>query len=202
MRRTLALIGGTAVMMVALLVPASAASAASSARQARVFSFTLVTPNTAVAQIGGLMSAPGDWIVVTGGGRFSPATGTVHAGGGFVHHNVDGTVNCRGTWSATALTGWTDFGAARSPTHGGIVSMLVTHRCAATGEIHTDIPMTVTSTRRAPEGSSSVEGVTVGEFTQSTSGRVAIRACSREPRGSCHCRAWREWLSAWLASAS
>jgi hypothetical protein len=180
MRRTLTLICGTALMTLALLVPAGAASATpTTARHGNVFSFALVTPNTAVAPSGGMMAAPGDWIEVTGGGGFNPATGAVHAGGAFVHHNVDGTLACRGTWWATALTGWTDLSAARSRRHGGIVSMLVTHSCATTGEIHTGIPMTVTSTRNVPDGSAYVEGVTVGEFTQSTAGTVVIRARGR-----------------------
>jgi hypothetical protein len=103
MRRTLTLIGGTALIILALLVPASAAAATTTATAQRaVFAFALVTPNTAVAPSGGMMARPGDWIEVTGGGTFTPATATVHAGGGFVHHNADGTVHCRGTWTATA----------------------------------------------------------------------------------------------------
>jgi hypothetical protein len=175
MRRTLTLIGGTALIILALLVPASAAAATRTATAQRaVFAFALVTPNTAVAPSGGMMARPGDWIEVTGGGTFTPATATVHAGGGFVHHNADGTVHCRGTWTATALTGWTDFGASRDGKHGGIVSMLVTHHRTTMGEVHTGIPMTVTSTRNAPPGSNDVEGVTVGEFSQPTAGTVVI----------------------------
>ncbi len=182
MRRTLTLIGGAALMILALLVPASAAAAATTATnpQGTVFAFALVTPNTAVAPSGGTTAAPGDWIQVTGAGTFTPNTATVHAGGGFVHHNADGTVHCRGTWTATALTGWTDFGAPRNRVHGGVISMLVTHHCATMGEVHTGIPMTVTSTRNAPPGSGYLEGVTVGEFTQPTGGTVVIRACGRQ----------------------
>lgn len=36
--------------------------------------------------------------------------------------------------------------------------------------------MTVTSTRNAPTGSGYLDGVTVGEFTQTTGGAVAIRS--------------------------
>lgn len=175
MRRTLTLIGGTALMILALLAPASVAAATTTTTsQHTVFAFALVTPNTAVAASGGMMAAPGDWIEVTGGGTFTPTTATVHAGGGFVHHNADGTVHCRGTWNATALAGWTDFGASRGGGHGGTVSMLVTHHCVTMGEVHTGIPMTVTSTRNAPPGSNYVEGITVGEFTQPTGGNVVI----------------------------
>ncbi len=182
MRRTLTVVGGTALMILALLVPASAAAAATTTAdsQRAAFAFALVTPNTAVAPSGGMMAAPGDWIQVTGAGTFTPSTATVNAGGGFVHHNADGTVHCRGTWKATALTGWTDFGATRGQVHGGVVSMLVTHYCATMGEVHPGIPMTVTSTRNAPPGSNYVEGVTVGEFTQPTGGTVVIRACGTQ----------------------
>ena len=123
------------------------------------------------------MASPGDWIAVTGHGSFSPASGAVHATGAFVHHNADGTVHCRGTWTATALTGWTDFSGDREGRHGGIISMLVTHRCPTMGEVHTGIPMTLTSMRNAPPGT--VEGVAVGEFTVPTGGRVLIRGCPR-----------------------
>jgi hypothetical protein len=178
MRRTLTLIGGATLMAMALLASASAAAAAttSATTDSTTVSFALVTPNTAVAPSGGLMAAPGDWIQVTGGGTFTPTTATVRAAGTFVHHNADGSVHCRGTWTATALTGWTDFGATGNGRHGGIVSMLVTHHCSTMGEVHTDIPMTVTSTRNAPPGSDYVEGVTVGEFTRPTAGTVVIRA--------------------------
>ena len=65
--------------------------------------------------------------------------------------------------------------AGPTRTHDGIVSMLVTHYCATTGEIHTGIPMTVTSTRSAPAGSSYAGGITVAEFTQSCAGTVDKR---------------------------
>lgn len=185
MRRMLTLIGCAVVMMLALVAPTTSASAAttSATRHGNVYSFALLTPNTAFVPSGAATGTPGDRITVTGGGTFNPATGTVHARGTFVHRNADGTVHCRGLWTATKLTGWTDFSAARSRPHGGIVSMLVTHYCTTTGEIHTDIPMTVTSTRDAPAGSSYVEGVTVAEFTQSSAGTVAIRFCRLHPDG-------------------
>jgi hypothetical protein len=178
MRRTLTLIAGTALVGLALVLPATAAQAANADRGTRppVLTFTLVTPNTAGAPLAGPMASPGDWIAVTGHGTFSPTTGAVHAAGTFTHHHADGTLACRGTWTATALTGWIDFGAGRGGRHGGIISLLVTHYCATMGEVHTGIPMTVTSTRNAPPGV--VEGVSVGEFTVSTGGRVLIQGCA------------------------
>jgi len=175
MRRTLSLIGAAALTTVALLLPpgAAAASPTTTARAHPVLAFVLVTPNIAVAPNGGMMASPGDRIEVTGGGAFAPATGTVRAGGRFTHRTAGGVVHCRGDWSATALTSWIDFGGRRG-IHGGVVSMLVTHRCATTGEVHTDIPMTVTSTREAPPGSTYVDGTTVGDFTQPIAGAVVI----------------------------
>lgn len=181
MRRLSTVLAGTVMMLLALLTPAGAAAAATTAHAGdSSFAFALITPNTAVAPNGGMMAGPGDWIQVTGGGTFNPGTGGVHAGGGFVHHNADGTVHCEGTWKATALTGWTDFGAGRHRLHGGTVSLLVTHYCATMDEVHTGIAMTVTSTRDAPAGSGYLDGVTVGEFTQPTGGAVAIR-CGAAP---------------------
>ena len=177
MRRIPTLICGIALMLLAFALPATAAQAAGTGRDAGppILTFTLLSPNTATAPQAGPMASPGDWIAVTGHGSFSPASGAVHATGAFVHHNADGTVHCRGTWRATALTGWTDFSGDREGRHGGIISMLVTHRCPTMGEVHTGIPMTLTSTRNAPPGT--VEGVTVGEFTVPTGGRVLIRGC-------------------------
>jgi hypothetical protein len=123
-----------------------------------------------------MMAALGDWINVTGGGTFDPQRGTIHASAAFVHYQADNTVHCRGTWTATRLADWTDFGTAANGEHGGVVPMLVTHRCTTMGMTHTDIPMTVTSTRVTPPDSSYVEGTTVAEFTQPTSGTVVIRA--------------------------
>jgi hypothetical protein len=174
MRRLATVLAGTVLMILALPTPASAAAATTAHPRDTYFAFVLLTPNTAVTQNGGMMAQPGDWIQVTGGGTFNPGTGGVHAGGGFVHHNADGTVHCEGTWKATALTGWTDFGASRRGLHGGTVSLVLTHYCATMGDIHTGIAMTVTSTRNAPSGSGYHDGVTIGEFTQPTGGTVAI----------------------------
>lgn len=178
MRRTLSLIGAMTLMLMALLIPSTAASAAATAAAGpgTVLSFALTTPNIAVAPSGAMMAMPGDWIKVTGGGTFAPTTGKIDAGGAFVHYNADGAVHCRGTWAASRLTGWTDFGTAANGEHGGVVSMLVTHNCTTMGMTHTDIPMTVTSTRVTPSGSTYIEGTTVAEFTQPTSGTVVIRA--------------------------
>jgi hypothetical protein len=179
MRRTLTLLAGTALVLLALVVPGTAAQAADTDHHTAppTFAFTLLTPNTATAPQAGSMAAAGDWIAITGHGSFTPATGAVRASGVFVHHNADGTVHCLGTWTATALTGWTDFGGAREGRHGGIISMLVKHRCATMGQVHTGIPMTVTSARNGPAGT--VEGVTVGDFTVPTGGHVLILADAR-----------------------
>src|SRR3989442_8180465 len=155
MRRTLTLIAGAALVLLALVLPATAAQAASTDRSTKppVFTFTLITPNTATAPQAGPMASPGDWIAVTGHGTFSPTTGAVHATGTFVHHNADGTVACRGTWTATALTGWTDFGPGRSGRHGGGLSTLVAHYCPTMGGGDTRPPLTPTPTPHAPPGS-------------------------------------------------
>lgn len=178
MRRTLSLITLMALMVLAPLAPSPAASAATvvpTAQDTRL-AFALTTPNTAVAPSGGMMAAPGDWIQVTGGGTFAPATRTVNAAGAFVHYTAGGAVHCRGTWTASTFTGWIDVGTAKNGEHAGVVSMLVTHNCTTMGMTHTDIPMTVTSTVAAVPAQGYVEGVTVGEFSQPTSGTVVIRA--------------------------
>ena len=174
MRRILTLASIAALTLLALFAPSSSALAATPAADSShsQLSFGLITPNTAVAP-------NGDRITVTGWGTFEPMAGTVHARGTFVHRNASGMLQCRGVWWATALIGWTNFSVGPSRTHGGIVSMLVTHYCATTGEIHTGLPMTVTSTRNAPAGSSYFEGVTVAEFTHSSAGKVIIRSCRK-----------------------
>src|SRR5512143_4061244 len=123
MRRLMWLTTAVALATVALVVPAAAttvtpASAGTTTTRASVVSFWLAPPNTAVAPTGGMMAAPGDSIKITGGGIVT-AGRAVHAGGGFVHYNANGTVHCRGWWTATAVTGWTDFGGRQHGRHGG-----------------------------------------------------------------------------------
>jgi hypothetical protein len=172
MGRSIALVPVVAMTaFFALVSPATAATTAQRpAAHKTVVAFRLAPPNTAVSPDGGMMAAPGDRIKVDGGGSFVPATAKVWAGGRFTHYGADGTVHCTGTWKATKLTGWTDFGRGR----GGSVSLQVTHYCSTMGEVHTDIPMTVTSAPHAPAGSPYVTGTTVAEFTQPTGGNVTI----------------------------
>lgn len=159
--------------LMAVAVPAAGATA--QATSTTPYSFELATPNTAVAPTAGMMAMAGDWIRLTGGGEFDPVAGTVGASGTFVHYNADGTVHCKGTWKATALSGWTDFGGNADGEHGGVLSLVVTHFCKTMGMIHTGIPMTVTSTLNAPDGSSYTEGTTTGDFTKPTGGAVVIQ---------------------------
>src|SRR5512135_3599799 len=178
MQRLRLLITAVALATVALVVPAAAAtattraSATTATTRASVVAFRLAPPNIAVAPTKGMMAASGDSIRVTGGGIVT-AGRAVDARGGFVHYNADGTVHCRGWWKATAVTGWTDFGGRRHGRHGGVLSLLVTHYCTTMGQVHTGIPMTVTSTLNAPPGAYT-EGTTVADFTRSTGGGVHI----------------------------
>lgn len=151
------------------LTPAVAAQAASRS-QATDYSFALYPADTAVSPDGGTMSQPGDRISVRGAGMFDPSALTVHAWGTFVHYSADGTVICKGTWKATGFTSFTDFGPGTGSAEGGVLSMVVTHYCPAMQMTMTGIPMTVTSTVNAPAGT--VEGTTVGEFTQPAGGHV------------------------------
>jgi hypothetical protein len=172
MRRVMIMVAATGLAVFALVLPASAVAA--HAGTAQRLGFALTTPNTAVAARDGMMAMAGDRITVTGGGSFVPTTGSVRAGGSFVHYRADGTVHCRGTWTATELTGWVDLTPTSRGRHGGVISLLVTHVCTMAGDTHTAIPMTVTSTSGTPAGSTAAEGVTVGEFTVPISGRVVI----------------------------
>ncbi len=178
MRGSISRIAVTASALVALAapaIPAAASTQVTAKTRGPVVSFRLTPPNTATSPDGGMMAAPGDRIRISGGGIFDPATRAVHAGGRFTHYTADGTVHCAGTWKATELTGWTDFGGRRQGRHGGVVSLRVTHYCSTMGEVHTDIPMTVTSTLHAPSGSAYTAGTTVADFTMPTGGRVVIR---------------------------
>src|SRR5512135_3824743 len=170
------LIMAVALVTVTLVVPTAPATATAPARaRASVVSFRLAPPNTAVAPTRGKMATAGDSIRVTGGGTVTVG-GPVDAKGGFVHYNADGTVHCRGWWKATAVTGWTDFGGGngRHGRHGGVLSLVVTHYCTTMGEVHTGIPMTVTSTLNAPPGSAYTEGTTAADFTRPTGGRGSV----------------------------
>lgn len=68
----------------------------------------------------------------------------------------------------------TDFGGRQHGRHGGVLSLVVTHYCMTMGEVHTGIPMTVTSTLNAPPGSAYTEGTTVADFTRPIGGGVSI----------------------------
>lgn len=151
--------------------PALAATTATS-----TYSFDLNLANTAVSPNGGTMCGPttaGDTITVTGSGTFDPVAKTVKAKGSFVHHSATGAVVCQGTWKATGFTSFTDFGANNQGEEGGALSLVVTHYCTTMGMTMTGIPMTVTSTVNAPAGYA--QGITVGDFTQPTSGMVVIQ---------------------------
>lgn len=140
------------------------------------YSFDLAAANTAVSPAGGTMCGPtaaGDSISVTGSGTFDPAAGSIQAKGSFTHYNSRGSIVCQGTWKATALTGFTDFGVNDQGEEGGVISMTVTHYCKTMGMTMTGIPMTVTSTVNAP--ADYTEGITVGDFTQPTGGTIVIQ---------------------------
>lgn len=163
---------GSVVALAVSLGPGVAAQAAD-ATSASVYAFDLGKGDTAVSPSGGAMASPGDWITVKGSGTFDPAHQTVAAKGTFVHYAATGTVMCKGSWKATSFTSFQDFGRNYWGEEGGALSIVVTHYCSAMGMTMTDIPMTVTSTVNAPAGY--VEGVTVGDFTESTSGSVTIQ---------------------------
>jgi hypothetical protein len=136
------------------------------------YSFDLAAANTAISPAGGTMCGPtaaGDWISVTGSGTFDPAAGSIRAKGSFTHYNSGGSIVCRGTWKAAALTAFTDFGVNDQGEEG----MTVTHYCKTIGMTMTGIPMTVTSTVNAP--AAYTDGTTVGDFTQPTGGTVVIQ---------------------------
>jgi hypothetical protein len=71
---------------------------------------------------------------------------------------------CRGTWTATGFTSFLGFGTNPDGRAGGVLSMVATHHCTM-GMTMTGIPMTVTSTVKAPAGSNYVQGVRVRDFT-------------------------------------
>lgn len=152
--------------------PARAATTATS-----TYSFDLNPANTAVSPNGGTMCGPttaGDTITVTGSGTFDPAAKTIKAKGSFTHRSATGAVVCQGTWKATGFTSFTAFGANDQGEEGGVLSMVVTHYCTTMGMTMTGISMTVTSAVNAPAGDTP-PGITVGDFTQPTSGTVVIQ---------------------------
>lgn len=144
------------------------------------YSFDLAAANTAISPAGGTMCGPtaaGDWISVTGSGTFDPAAGSIQAKGSFTHYNSGGSIVCRGTWKAAALTAFTDFGVNDQGEEGGVISMTVTHYCKTMGMTMTGIPMTVTSTVTSTVNAPAAytDGTTVGDFTQPTGGTVVIQ---------------------------
>jgi hypothetical protein len=154
------------------LVVGSPALAATPTTHA-VYSFDLTSGDTATSPVAGTMAGPGDSIRVKGSGTFEPIAGTVKASGRFVHYAADGSVHCQGTWKATAFTSFLDFGTNSDGQEGGVLSLVVSHYCTTMGMTMTGIPMTVTSTVKAPAGY--VAGITVGDFTVPTAGAVVMQ---------------------------
>ena len=174
MRRLKLVLVGTFVASLLSLVLWSPAWAAGT-NSDTVYSFDLTRGDTASSPNAGGMASPGDWIRVKGSGTFDPKAQTVQASGSFVHYNSSGSVVCQGTWVATAFTSFTDFGTNADGQEGGVLSLVVTHYCKTMGMKMTGLPMTVTSTVKAPAGSSYVEGTTVHVFTVPTGGTVVMQ---------------------------
>jgi hypothetical protein len=168
--RRLKLLLTCAVVAAVSLAPAATASADGTVGRA-AYSFAVLA-NTAVSPSGGMMGSPGDRITVTGAGTFNTTSRTVHAAGVFAHYTASGAIHCKGTWWATDFTSFVAFGADRSGRVGGVLSIVVAHDCATMGMTMTGIPMTITSTVKAPLGY--VQGTAVGEFTQPLGGAVAF----------------------------
>jgi hypothetical protein len=169
----LVLVGAIVASLLSLVLWSPAGAAGTTSHT--VYSFDLGAGNTASSPNGGMMASPQDWIRVKGSGTFDTTAQTVKASGSFVHYNLSGAVVCQGTWKATAFTSFMDFGKNADGQEGGVLSLVVTHYCTTMGMTMTGIPMTVTSTVKAPVGSSYVEGTTVCDFTVSTGGKVVIQ---------------------------
>lgn len=167
------IIPASAVTALAISVSLWAAPAMAGTTTTSVYSFDLVTANTAISPDGGTMASPGDSISVTGSGTFDAIAKTVRAKGTFVHYSSSGAVVCQGTWKATGFTSFTDFGSNDQGEEGGVLSITVSHYCTTMGMTMTGIPMTVTSTVNAPPGY--VQGTTVSDFIQPVAGAVVMQ---------------------------
>ena len=132
------------------------------------YSFELTGPNTAMAESGPFA---GDTIRVTGGGSFDAEAGTITASGGFTHIKADGSVFARGTWIAEGFTSFLAFGGPNPGTQGGYLQFTVTFMVKGV-PVLTNLPMAVTCVVNAPPGYE--EGITVGDFTESTGGTTLI----------------------------
>lgn len=162
-----------AFLLIALVALTASPALAATPSQHGVYSFSLASGNTATAPAAGMMASAGDWIRVKGSGTFDPVAGTVKASGKFVHYTAAGAVHCEGTWKATSFSSFLDFGVNSDGQEGGVLSLVVSHYCTTMGMTMTGIPMTVTSTVRAPAGY--VAGITMGDFTQPTGGTVVMQ---------------------------
>jgi hypothetical protein len=159
----------------ALLLSVLAPGLASPVRAAASpYSFDLIK-TTALSPSGGTMASPGDWISVSGSGTFDPIARTIQAGGTFTHYAANGAVKCQGQWQATSYTSFLDFGTNDQGQEGGVLSLVASHYCNAMGMTMTGILMTVTSTVKAPVGSGYAQGITVGDFTKPSGGKVVLQ---------------------------
>ena len=131
------------------------------------FNFNLLGPNTAVDP------TTAETIEMTGSGSFINPTGPIMASGSFIISSATGAVVARGTWSATTFNMFVDFGGPNPGTQGGHLMMHVTLFSDGGAPLLAaqPIPMTVTCRVNAPPGTGH-EGVTIGDFTNATSGHT------------------------------
>ncbi len=160
MKRIVVFLG--AMLLAAIFLPLRIAPPA--AASSTMYSFNLITPNTAENQFGRT-------IRVTGSGTFDTGGNSVAASGSYTTFLANGSRFHSGTWQATAFISFVPFGGPNPGTQGGVLKITVT-LFPEGGSPITGLPMSVTCRVNAPSGFTGDEGTTVGDFTEKTDGNT------------------------------
>ena len=147
-----------------MLLAALLASVATA--RAAIYNFQLDGPNTAA-------DAAGNVIAITGSGRFDTTEKTVAASGSFTVYDSQGTVLSKGTWAANKFVAFESYGGLNRGFETGLLQMSIALWTRRGSPIPGILPMTVycePGEVPGPAEANSEDGITVGQFTESTGG--------------------------------
>jgi hypothetical protein len=153
-------------MLVPSLILFAAIFGSLATARAAIYNFQLQGPNTA-------MDSGGNLIAMTGSGTFDTTKQTIAAGGSFTVYDLEGAVVSKGTWSAIVFHKFTSYGGVNKGFQTGKLQMYVALSAKHGSSIPGVLAMTVfcePGETPGPAEADSEDGITVGQFTESTGG--------------------------------
>ena len=140
------------------------------------YSFSLIGPNTAMAQntIPGTPIAAGDVLRLTGSGTFDSSARTATGGGSFTHYKPDGSVFARGIWVVTGFQSFSSYGGPSKGHQGGLllVTVSIIGPEATFAGLTLEISCLISASAGAPDEGTTLPGI----FAVSTGGKTLFHA--------------------------